>query len=381
MSIMFLISSIVVCFLINLILDLKYFSKKPKKPEIPDLTVATNDEIIVQVEIIGSKINDIFKILKNDNNKNDISEVQTYLKALINDISILKKENENITNLEKDLSNKLNSIDEEINIFKQSIKDNIDELINNLYNLPNKNTISYTKTDLNEEDKEDENNNSIESSNEKSDIEEIDHDFNPGELELEETSIQNIVENTKPSDTQESITIDDFTEKNNTTEKNLEEKSEENEEEIDKENEDVEDEGYEENNNENLSDENEEESTSETETIKIDNITQEDEDKSESEEAEISDSQDLEEDKENLSLEESEIESLEESEEKEKEEEKDDDDEIKDEDIHDKPDNNIENTEIEDENSNDKEIDMEDKKEEDLATKIKRLKERLNSEQ
>lgn len=338
---MFLISSIAICFFINLILDLKYFSKKSKKPEIHDLAVATNDEIMGQIEIIGSKINDIFKILKNDNNKNDISEIQTYLKALINEISVLKKESEKNANLEGDLSNKLVTMTGELG----NIKNNLKELAENISNLSNNNYNKY-KEEL-EPEIDSESNGSKKSNNE----EEIDHDFNPGEIELEETSIQNLVENTNPSDNKEGITIDDFTEDNNNIETDIEE------EEIEEDEDGI----------RNVSEKDDKEST--TETVDIDNIAQKDENEPESEEVESYNSQEVDENEEDLSSKELENESSENKDEDE-------------EDNQDESDNTTEiSIEAEEENKSNEEISKEDNnKEEDLATKIKKLKEKLNSE-
>ncbi len=363
MSVSILISSAVICLIINTVLDILKPSNQENKKSNDDSyngdSITTDSNLVDKIDEISTKINDIFKVLKNDNTKNAITETNTYIKATINEITVVKKTVDKILNTESNsyetqllnLENKIDGIREEFlekfNSFESlinSIKPVATELPKPEEEIEIPDEITESVVEETEEKEEDnrENKSTVEQEAQETD-EEIDREFNPGEIDLETTPIETIVEEQKIDE--KTDIMDNFLEEDNS--ESIEEKLEETEEQN------------------KLVEENTSKNIEETEeSIENNEETKEDNNEIDIEDEEEDDEEDIE--KEN-------------DENKEKEEDKNNEEDIDD------TVNNTEDEELKEEIEEEKQQDAEEKiesenvPEEDLATKIKKLKEKLNA--
>ena len=119
MSVTILIASAFVSFIVNVIID-KFTSNKGINDESSDFKSETVDNLNTKFDTLSIKINDLFKVLKDDSTKGAISETNTYIKAIINEVATVKKSldaisvSENRENIDysEQISNLENKIDE-----------------------------------------------------------------------------------------------------------------------------------------------------------------------------------------------------------------------------------------------------------------------------
>ena len=230
MSVTILIASAFVSFIVNVIID-KFTSNKGINDESSDFKSETVDNLNTKFDTLSIKINDLFKVLKDDSTKGAISETNTYIKAIINEVATVKKSldaisvSENRENIDysEQISNLENKIDEiNDNVLKKfdylediikSIDTNKKESSDTNLNDSNEEKVENTDDDTfeyvenheeteisDDKDEEDKENNEI-----ARDKDEIDTEFNPGEIDLETTPIEAIVKNQKTEENSNTI--------------------------------------------------------------------------------------------------------------------------------------------------------------------------------